>query len=377
MFIPFWFLQLLIPRKKNIWLFGSWNGEKYNDNSKYLYEYVKKNQKNIDAYWITKSKKLFFKLNTLDSKIVYAYSLKGILTSLKSKYVFISWGKTDVNHFLTNGAILFNLWHGNPIKKIGLENKNQISKSKTILKIKYLIFPYLNELNYHYYITNSNFFSTIFIKSFNCQLDQIICTGNPRLDAFGISNVHSFNLGLKKKFSNSKLIYYLPTFRDYDKEYSIFNHISYSEHEFIEFLNTNNLVFVSSSHYASKNNKKIKSDRFVNVPDNVDINLLLKDSDILITDYSGAFYDYLNLSKPIILAAFDLVKYKKLRGFCVDYEEISKNIITNNWKDLLLKIEKINEYPIKNLDILIKKFNEHEIGEISKKTYNRIIEKCY
>ena len=40
-FIPFWWLQLLIPRNKNLWVFGAWFGEKYSDNAKVLFEYVK------------------------------------------------------------------------------------------------------------------------------------------------------------------------------------------------------------------------------------------------------------------------------------------------------------------------------------------------
>ena len=38
--LPFWWLQKLIKRKKNIWIFGSWHGTMYSDNSKALFEYV-------------------------------------------------------------------------------------------------------------------------------------------------------------------------------------------------------------------------------------------------------------------------------------------------------------------------------------------------
>ena len=43
-------------------------------------------------------------------------------------------------------------------------------------------------------------------------------------------------------------------------------------------------------------------------------------SDILITDYSSIFIDYLLLEKPIIFYTFDLREYEKLRGLVIDYD---------------------------------------------------------
>ena len=30
----------IIPKKKNLWLFGAWEGQLYADNAKYMFEYV-------------------------------------------------------------------------------------------------------------------------------------------------------------------------------------------------------------------------------------------------------------------------------------------------------------------------------------------------
>ena len=47
-------ITYLVPKDNNLWLFGSWFGESYVDNSKYLFEYVNQNQPKIKAIWITK-----------------------------------------------------------------------------------------------------------------------------------------------------------------------------------------------------------------------------------------------------------------------------------------------------------------------------------
>ncbi len=80
-----------------------------------------------------------------------------------------------------------------------------------------------------------------------------------------------------------------------------------------KFLETENLVFVTKGHFTVKprTNNDIDNDRVYHIPDDalVDINYLLKDADILITDYSSVYFDFLLLQRPIIFAAFDLEEY--------------------------------------------------------------------
>ena len=49
-------LKLVPFRKKNTWVFGCWIGKKYDDNAKFLFEYVNKNHSNIRCVWLTRNK---------------------------------------------------------------------------------------------------------------------------------------------------------------------------------------------------------------------------------------------------------------------------------------------------------------------------------
>ena len=51
--VPIFYLSGLIKRNDNIWIIGAWNGMRYSDNSKYLYEYIKDNTQ-IRIIWLTK-----------------------------------------------------------------------------------------------------------------------------------------------------------------------------------------------------------------------------------------------------------------------------------------------------------------------------------
>ncbi len=52
LFLPFWLIQLLMPRNKNLWVFGSWYGERFADNSMYLYKYTHAQAPQIRGVWI-------------------------------------------------------------------------------------------------------------------------------------------------------------------------------------------------------------------------------------------------------------------------------------------------------------------------------------
>ena len=51
-------------KKKNLWGFGSLAGQEFRGNSKYLYKYLEKNHKEIEIYWLAKSRKEDVKLKS-------------------------------------------------------------------------------------------------------------------------------------------------------------------------------------------------------------------------------------------------------------------------------------------------------------------------
>jgi CDP-glycerol glycerophosphotransferase (TagB/SpsB family) len=51
-----------------------------------------------------------------------------------------------------------------------------------------------------------------------------------------------------------------------------------------------------------------------------DVNELLPITDVLITDYSSIFFDFLLLDRPIIFSCADRASYERERGFMIDYD---------------------------------------------------------
>ena len=65
-----------------------------------------------------------------------------------------------------------------------------------------------------------------------------------------------------------------------------------------------------------------------------DVNLILPEIDILITDYSSIYVDYLLLDRPCIFVPYDLENYKRKRGFLLDYDFWAAGAIVLTQKDL-------------------------------------------
>ena len=66
---PLYYISYFLPKNKNIWVFGSWFGEKYADNSRALFEFVNKHDEKIETIWLTESKKVFNNLRKNDLKV--------------------------------------------------------------------------------------------------------------------------------------------------------------------------------------------------------------------------------------------------------------------------------------------------------------------
>ena len=85
----------LIPlRSKKIWLFGGWEGHKYDDNSRFLFEYVCEKE-GIQAIWLSNEKKIVEKVRSLGRKAFLANSIKGKYYSLRAGVAVYSHGLMD------------------------------------------------------------------------------------------------------------------------------------------------------------------------------------------------------------------------------------------------------------------------------------------
>lgn len=381
-FLPIWFLQKLIIRNNKTWLFGAWYGQKYSDNSKYMYNFIRANRKEIKPIWLTRNQKIYQEIKKDGGDVYYVNSFKGVYYSLVAKYVFISSGKQDVNPFFIGGAQIIQLFHGSPIKKIALDDRFATSNTFFHKKILPILYPFIYEYNCNYVVSNSSIFSPILSSAFNVPIGNIIESGSPRNDSFYLKDETEIIKFVRKNFPFCKILLYLPTFRGNGQVQTIFNLKDFNPHQIEKFLEENNMVLISKAHYVdgvleinSNSKSRILHLNDASVPD---VNLVLKDVDVLITDYSSVYFDFLHTKKPIIFAAFDLISYiANSREMYFDYETIISGPIVKSWDSLCAELLNINIGLIdsKRIEYNSGYFNKYLDDQNCKRLFDVIISK--
>lgn len=322
-----------IPKNKNTIVFYSNLG--FRDNVKALYDYIISEKFNAKYKIIcsTNDYKNFKNLKVKNVKFVSNF--RGVFYFLTSKYFFYCFGKYPIKP--SNKQIVVNLWHGTPLKKIG----NLIEEEKNT---DYNFFTHL--------LVTSEKFKDIMMKAFNCREDNIIICGQPRNDTL-FENKHK---------SDKKIIFWLPTFRKTDiLEKSNINSnniipLVNSKEELLKLdnklkeMNANLLIKIHPLQKVEYidlqyiDNIKILNNQQL-IKENQDLYQILSYTDILITDYSSVYFDYLLLDKPIIFTVDDIEQYKNDRGF-----------VFENFYDYMpgYKVKKFNELMESLDDILVK-----------------------
>ena len=340
-FYPFLIFSI---KSKNTLVFGERLGQTYKDNSRFLYEYSIKNKKNYKSIWITDNQKIYKKLKKRDETVLYRDSLKALYYILISKYIFITVDFKDVSRKikLFNRLNIVQLWHGTQLKKsvvdIGREKYNYHTiASKEFINRKTSISPKIKK----------------------------ILTGYPRNDVLK---------PVKKK--KDFIIGYFPT---YTKQFNFL--VKPTEQEDLKILQLKkkyNYKFMISLH-PSQNSYKIfknKINSFKVLHSNPTFNTykFLNNVDILITDISSIFFDYLLLDRPIIFLIKDK-KFTKKIPVRYDFDKILPGPTVNNWNSVveeIIKIQNKKDSFKHKRNIICKKFNYYSDAKNSERIFSNL-----
>lgn len=345
-------LSFLIPKNQNQILMGSHDGT-FADNTKYFFLYLLQKKHSLIFYWITKNKKLYQKFKKQNYPVIYLYSFKGFITILRSNFLLVNQLVDDVSFFqlLPGKFNIINLWHGTPFKRITIHDiKNPNNMKQTLKKIVRFFF----QQSFTHVISTSDITSERLEEAFNSKNFPII--GYPRNDVFFNKNLifenyeEIFNLD---RFS--KVFLYCPTLRDEFTKKPFSN--SFLK-KLNQYLVENDAIFLIKWHTFEKN--KYSFEEFSRIKDVsekvVDLQELLLNIDILVTDYSSVSYDFSLLEKPIIFYHYDYEEYLKSRNVYSNYFEEFPGPFVKNENNLLAELQK-HESIFKN-DENVKKFNE-------------------
>lgn len=218
-------------------------------------------------------------------------------------------------------------WHGFPLKAMGFMNADS-KKHVYAHWAKYVDFI----------LSYSAFYNTLMNACFGCQATQYVVTGMPRNDfLFRSRGKEILGKLAKKDLRDYKIVFYLPTFREHkvsggvDVEgeklsQNIFRLQDFSWEALVDFLEKHGIQLVFKPHpFEAQILKNLSIPSRVLLltgemleEEKIDLYELLNSADVLITDYSSVYFDYLLLDRPIIFIPTDLTLYKKRRGLLLE-----------------------------------------------------------
>lgn len=323
-------INFFIKKSNRIVLCGGWFGKRFADNSKAMYLYLFQNKDDLNlkkVIFVSKDKKIISDMKQQGYYVLYTNSFLSFWYHLRATYHIVDQGGNDVCRFLSPKAKRINLWHGFPLKKIGYLATNPDKALNEIISSKKTQFGRWENFNN---LVLSDKHSEIQQYAFGLEEKKMIKGLYPRI-AYMLGYIKPFYLEeeekcyktiLKQREHGKKIIAYFPTFRD--------NHDSNKKcidcvNELNKLFDNTEYLLITKMHFAS-DEKTVNPDlkNVINLPPESDINNFMTQSDLLITDYSSVYFDYVLLNKPLIFYNFDIDYYvNNDRGFLFSYNDFT------------------------------------------------------
>lgn len=313
------------------------------DNNDLLVSQLSKSNK-VVVYYTNKEVINEKMLNELSIKYFSLKSFKGLIKAVKD----VSRSQVTVcdNYFPFLGAIkkiedrkILQIWHATgAIKCFGLEDRQLVYKSKSDINRFSAVYR-----SFDYYAVASEAMAEVFKKSYGAKENQMLYLGFPRTDALFKETI------TKKTIRNEKkIILYLPTYREGQKELPPLDIQKMKSKLSDEY----QLYIKLHPHVANLSLNQV-DDNFVKWHSNKQTEDLIKEADVLITDYSSVAYDYalIHPKGKLIFYWYDKEEYNQVTGLQSNVEETLPSKVCMNEEEII-------ESLLDESDNQLEKFNQ-------------------
>lgn len=381
----------VVPVKKGLWIFGSDLGNVYREGSKYLLEYMIKHHPEYDCCFVTRSVSVMQELRDKNIPCVDNLSMRGVWVAARAECVFTTQLASDIVFaFKKKHRRFFYLVHGQPYKVAIVElAKTDYGKKDVFVRAapKFKILSFVKEwlskvfvcdsrcLDSEFVSATSDFLSGLQKRDFGQNMPSKVL-GMPRNDAL----FQAWRFEKEKWIPNVSgkfVIAYMPTHRLYGQ--GAFSPTPFEHRADIQkWMDENNVLLVVKNHPTMLLHKDRKhpyeSSCIKDITTaGIDPMTVIYHSDVLITDYSSVWMDYLLLRRPIIFYIYDDfvhedagvyydVREEHVGHFCYSEDELFS----------LIKSIKANYDKMRPGDDVVRKFHKYVDGNSCERYFREI-----
>lgn len=289
-------------------------------------------------------------------EVVDRDSAAGYRTTLQAGLVAVTHGFGDVNRYALSGAVIVQLWHGAPLKKLHADSPavtslgplGRVPGARALMRAAYrkgtrriTLLP-----------TCSGFFAPFLATAFHLTDGQVEVIGEPRADVL-FAGTEAERIAAAKAllaphlggFTGSRLVLYAPTWRDGEPDPGVPTELQWLRIE--EVCERLDLVLLVRPHPLGIGEYRHASPRIrlLTAEQQRESMPLLWGLDALVTDYSSMLVDFTITGRPLLFLAPDLDAYQRSRGLYVDYRWLTGGEWATDWDQLLDRLEAVLTAP--------------------------------
>ncbi|WP_456285673.1 CDP-glycerol glycerophosphotransferase family protein [Microbacterium sp. JZ70] len=286
-------------------------------------------------------------------------SWRGFWATARGGVLVVSYGTGDVNPYAVSGGFLVQLWHGIPLKRIGLDSPETVRSA--LLPDSTLVRGLLARLyrgaqrRIRLLPAASHLVRGRLESAFALPDDRVAVTGEPRVDVLSTGTAHERRARARQLLraavgdlpDGARLVLYAPTWRDGEPDPAV--PTAEEWREIVDALAAADLVLLVRSHrlgagayvppFPTDRVRDLGSDRLR------DVTAALPGLDLLVTDYSSLAYDAGLVPLPVLYLAPDLEAYRARRGFYGRYEDVAGEDYATGWPGLVAQLTEVASDP--------------------------------
>lgn len=340
----------VIPRSHDGWVFGC--GAGIGDGALALWRIATRERHR--AVWLVGSDREARDAAARGIPHVRKTSWRGFWLTARARVVVVTHGFGDVNRYAVSGAVVVQLWHGIPLKRIGLDSPETL---KVPAALRALEGPARRTLATMFRAAArridvipaaSHLVRGRLESAFGLPDDRVPVTGEPRVDVLSEGTAQSRRdaaraliNGVAGTTGAQKIVLYAPTWRDGDVDPAIPDADEWRV--IVDVLERLGAVLLVRSHPlgAGEYAPGFDTDRVRPFGSDLlaDVTPALPGLDALVTDYSSLAFDAALVPVPVVFLAPDVEAYARRRGFYGSYADVAGPRPAHRWTDAATLLE--------------------------------------
>ncbi|KQP71659.1 glycosyl/glycerophosphate transferase [Microbacterium sp. Leaf288] len=348
-------LTLLVPRSRDEWVIGCAIG--IGDGALALWEVAAADGRR--PVWLVGSAQEATDAAARGIRTVPKRSLNGLWRTARARVVVVTHGFGDVNRYAVSGAFVVQLWHGIPLKRIGVDSPETLRVPDVVAAtpaagaVRGLLRSMYRGAARRIRVipAASHLVRGRLESAFALPDASVPVTGEPRVDVLSRGTAEDRRVQARAAIGravarvepSTRFVLYAPTWRDGAVDPAVPTTEEWSQ--IVDVLGRHDATLLVRSHPLGAGDyaPPFPTDRVQSLGSDLvaDVTPLLPGLDALVTDYSSLAFDASLVPLPTLFLAPDVDEYARRRGFYGTYADVAGDDWAIDWTQAATQLDAV------------------------------------